>query len=170
MPTAQLNVRVPAEHHDLMKGIAAKLRQDKGFAEALDAFVASVAPSLASVAGDSIASILIRLESIEARLADLDQKPIRTSLDAFMPVEGAEMATTTEALPKAANPPQRRRRWTDADDAVLRRIAAEGGTQADAAHELGRRSSVVNGKWKALRLPDIPRKGRTVTRRSVSAP
>jgi hypothetical protein len=47
MPTAQLNVRVPAEYHDLVRMIAARLRQDKGFAESLAAFVADQAGTVA---------------------------------------------------------------------------------------------------------------------------
>lgn len=39
------------------------------------------------------------------------------------------------------------RPWTDADDAQLRRIFDQGGTQADACRELDRPSSVISPKW-----------------------
>jgi hypothetical protein len=52
------------------------------------------------------------------------------------------------------------RPWTDEDDAVLRRIAREGGIQADAQRELQRRSSTISFKWKLLGLPVEPLKGR----------
>jgi hypothetical protein len=167
MPTAQLNIRVPAEHHNLMKDVAARLRQDKDFAEALTAFVAGVA---APVAGGSVASILTRLESVEAQLAERGQKPASASLDAVTPVAVADMPVTAEALPETAKPRQTRKPWADADDAVLRRVHAEGGTQAEAARELGRPDGTVSEKWRALDLPVMPRKGRKLTPRSSPLP
>lgn len=95
MPTPQLNIRVPTEHHKLMKNVAAKLRQDKGFAKALTAFVADVAPTVSAVAGDSIASILTRLESVEAQLAELRQSPASKS--------------TKPATPNTNSPPAHKR-------------------------------------------------------------
>lgn len=168
MPTAQLNIRVPAEHHDLMRDVAARLRQDKDFAEALTAFVASVAmPAVSTVASGSIASILARLESVEAQLVDLRQKPASAPLNA---VELDDTPITPEALPEPPQERQTRKRWTEADYAVLRRIAAEGGTQAEAVRELGRPDGSVSEKWRELGLPVPPRKGRKLTRPPSPSP
>jgi hypothetical protein len=64
---------------------------------------------------------------------------------------------------------QRRRPWAAEDDTALRRIAAGGGTQADAMKELQRPSSVINLKWKSLGLPVAPRKGRKLGPRGSRA-
>ena len=91
-----------------------------------------------------------------------------SAADVVKLVEGAEVLETAETHSRASDGAgegkQTRQKWTDADDDVLRRTAAEGGTQADAVRELGRPSSVVNGKWKALGLPVLPRKGRKLKR------
>lgn len=109
-----------------------------------------------------------RLNALEQQVADLRQKPASASLDAVELVEAPDMPSTPEALPDPPQKVQTRKRWREADDDVLRRIAAEGGTQADAVHELRRPSSVVNGKWKALGLPVEPRKGRKLKPRPKS--
>jgi hypothetical protein len=230
MPTAQLNIRVPAEHHDLVRMIAARLRQDKDFAGVLAALVAetvavadssnsrsNVDPILEELAITQaemravhmtlhdVVTLRDRLEILEAEVAGLRQRgadepvePVEgveariealeaealldeiapeprqrgasTALDAVEPVEAADMPVSTEALPKAVKKCQTRKRWTEADDAVLRRIAAEGGTQADAVAELDRSESVISQKWRALGLPVSPRKGRKLARRKRQEP
>lgn len=170
MPTAQLNIRVPVEHHDLMRVVAARLRQDKDFSEVLTALVAGVAVPVATVAGDSITSILSRLESVEAQLADLRQKTVSAPLVAVESVKVADTLMTPEALPEPPQKRQTRKPWTEADYAALRRIAAEGRTQADAARELGRPDGLVSEKWRALDLPVPPRKGRKLPSRSSPLP
>lgn len=87
-----------------------------------------------------------------------------SALDAIEPAGGAEMPEGTEAHPGSCSGLLAGRRsprpWTDADDAQLRRVAERGGTQADAARELGRSDGMINEHWKALGLPVPPRKGR----------
>lgn len=111
-----------------------------------------------------------RVMALEARLeamaVELHQRADGKPVDAVEPaLVAADTPMTPEALPDPPQKRQTRKPWAEADDAVLRRVHAEGGIQADAARELGRPTSVVNGKWKALGLPVMPRKGRTVTRR-----
>jgi hypothetical protein len=117
MPTAQLNVRVPAEYHDLVRMIAARLRQDKGFAEKLAAFVADQAAAVADRSDsrsnvdpileelaitqaemraihmtlNDVVTLRDRLEILEAEMAGLRQR------GADEPVEGVE-ARIDEAL------------------------------------------------------------------------
>jgi hypothetical protein len=107
-------------------------------------------------ATDPMADLARRLQAVEARLAKLERGEA-------VPVEdGGDAVDAPEAM-KAGEPSdrqQRRRPWTDADDAALRRIAAKGGTQADAMRELQRSSGTINQKWQSLGLPVEPRKGR----------
>jgi hypothetical protein len=117
MPTTQLNVRVPAEHHDLVRMIAARLRQDKGFAESLAAFAADQAGTVADRSNsrsnvdpildelaitqaqvraihmtlNNVVTLRDRLEILEAEVAGLRQR------GADEPVEGVE-ARIDEAL------------------------------------------------------------------------
>jgi hypothetical protein len=121
MPTAQLNVRVPAEHHDLVRMIAARLRQDKGFAESVAAFAADQAGTVADRSNsrsnsrsnvdpildelaitqaqvraihmtlNNVVTLRDRLEILEAEVAGLRQR------GADEPVEGVE-ARIDEAL------------------------------------------------------------------------
>jgi hypothetical protein len=168
MPTAQLNIRVPFEHHDLVRTVAARLREDKEFAESLAAFVAdhssTVSPaSMPATILDELAAIKARLDALEAIPF---QKPVGASLDAVKREESGVVALEPEAPVARSNEPQRRRPWTEADDAVLRRIAGSGGTQADACYELGRPESVISLKWRKLGLPIEPRKGRKLKSRA----
>lgn len=84
-------------------------------------------------------------------------------------VEGVQADDDTDQTDEGAagsadadTPKQRRRPWTDADDEALRTIAERGGTQAEAAKELGRPDGIVSEKWRALGLPVPPRKGRVL--------
>ena len=125
-------------------------------------------PSGQEGAGDlaeRVAALAARVERLEAvQAAPAIPSRQGSALDAVEPVGGAEVLKTPEALPGASGRlvegRRSRRPWTDADDAELRRIAERGGTQADAARELGRSDGVINEKWKALGLPVPPRKGR----------
>jgi hypothetical protein len=203
MPSPQLNLRVPLEHHDLLRAVAARLREDAAFRDHLAALIAGVAAPVADpvaapvagvaapVAGDSVTA---HLEALEERVAALEERePRMTMLEALAGrvahlearlergtgqeapqpvVEGAgEALEASEALEPGKTPreapggPQTRRKWTPEDDAALHAIASRGGSQADAGQELGRPSSVINAKWKALGLPVPPRKGRKLTRR-----
>jgi hypothetical protein len=116
-----------------------------------------------------LAALVERVERLEAGRAPPAIPSLQErAADAVEPAGGAEMPETSKTHPRASSGlvegKPSRQRWTDADDDVLRRIAAKGGTQADAVRELGRPSSVVNGKWKALGLPVPPRKGRKLKR------
>jgi hypothetical protein len=97
-----------------------------------------------------------RLANVEARLERLERAGASTV------AVGGEAADALEAMEAAESTDgkQRRVRWTAEDDAALRRIAADGGTQADAMRELQRSSGTINAKWKSLGLPVQPRKGR----------
>jgi hypothetical protein len=121
MPTAQLNVRVPAEHHDLVRMIAARLRQDKGFAESLAAFAADQAGTVADRSNsrsnvdpildelaitqaqvraihmtlNNVVTLRDRLEILEAEVAGLRQR------GADEPVEGVEARIDGALEPEA---------------------------------------------------------------------
>jgi hypothetical protein len=68
MPSPQLNLRVPQEHHDILKAVAARLRNDAAFADHLAALLAGVAPPVAFPVADAstLAAIIARLEALEA--------------------------------------------------------------------------------------------------------
>jgi hypothetical protein len=169
MPSPQLNLRVPLEHHDLLKAVAGRLRTDAAFADHLAALLAGVADPVASPVADasSLASIMSRLEVLEAlkdRVEVLELRMRQESAGTVAERDGRVVGAALEPS-EASGGPQTRRKWTPEDDAALQAIAARGGTQADAGQELGRPSSVINAKWKALGLPVPPRKGRKLTRR-----
>jgi hypothetical protein len=137
MPTAQLNVRVPAEHHDLVRMIAARLRQDKDFAGVLAALVAetvavadssnsrsNVDPILDELAItqaqvwaihmtlNNVVTLRDRLEILEAEVAGLRQR------GANEPVEGVETrieALLDELLDEIAPEPRQRAASTALD-------------------------------------------------------
>jgi hypothetical protein len=115
MPTAQLNIRVPAEHHDLVRMIAARLRQDKDFAGVLAALVAetvavadssnsrsNVDPILEELAITQaemravhmtlhdVVTLRDRLEILEAEVAGLRQRGVDEPVEPVEPVEGVE--------------------------------------------------------------------------------
>jgi hypothetical protein len=171
MPSPQLNLRVPQEHHAILKAVAARLRDDVGFADHLAALLAGVAAPVAAPVADasSLASVMSRLEALEAlkdRVEALELRMRQESAGTVAERDGSVMAVGEVLEPsEASGGPQTRRKWTPEDDAALQAIAARGGTQADAGQELGRPSSVINAKWKALGLPVPPRKGRKLTRR-----
>jgi hypothetical protein len=180
MPSPQLNLRVPSEHHAILKRVASRLREDVAFKDQLAALVAGVAAPVAGVAGDSIVARLearlealeereprmVRIEALEARLEVLEalrgtgQGGSQTAAEA-----AGEALDASEATQEAPGGPQTRRKWTAEDDAALRRIHAEGGIPEDARRQLGRPSSVIIGKWKALGLPVQPRAGRKLGKR-----
>jgi hypothetical protein len=165
MPSPQLNLRVPLEHHDLLRAVAARLKEDAAFRDQLAALLAGVAGIVAPPVADAsiLASIIARLEVLEA-LKDRGE-----ALEGRAHQEGAGTAVEAVGVPAGTLVPvearQTRRKWTDADFAVLKAIAARGGTQADACKELRRTSSDVNKYWKSMGLPVPPRKGRKLTRR-----
>jgi hypothetical protein len=110
-------------------------------------------------ATDPVADLARRLQAVEARLARLEQDGAVLVEDRVGPVDAPEVMKAAEG-PSGRKRGRSRRPWTDADDAALKRIAAEGGTQADAIKELQRSSSYINLKWRSLGLPVEPRKGR----------
>lgn len=135
------------------------------------------APSGQGGAGDDLRALVTvlaaQLTALESRIECLEagltppaipgwQKRQGSTLDAVEPAGGAEMSETPRTHPRASGGAGRRspRPWTDVDDAELRRIFDQGGTQADAARELGRSDGMINEHWKALGLPVPPRKGR----------
>jgi hypothetical protein len=70
MPSPQLNLRVPLEHHDLLRAVAARLRHDAAFADHLGALLAGVADPTAGATtpvadASTIASIMARLDALE---------------------------------------------------------------------------------------------------------
>jgi hypothetical protein len=120
----------------------------------------------------TLASVIARLEALEA-LEDRVKVLEGIRQEGAGTVAGSDrtaMAVVGEGLEQLEAPggTQTRRKWMPEDDAALQAIAARGGTQADAGQELGRPSSVINAKWKALGLPVPPRKGRRLTRRQPS--
>src|SRR3954464_13445897 len=81
---------------------------------------------------DPMADLARRLQTVEARLAKLEKA------GPGMVEDGGEVVDAPVAV-EAGEPSdrqQRRRPWAAEDDSALRRIAAEGGTQADAIREL----------------------------------
>jgi hypothetical protein len=170
MPSPQLNLRVPLEHHDLLKAVAGRLRTDAAFADRIAALLAGVAAPVASPVADAsnLASIMSRLEVLEAlkdRVEVLELRMRQESAGTVAERDGTVMAVGALEPSEASCSQLKRRKWAPEDDAALQAIAARGGTQADAGQELGRPSSVINAKWKALGLPVPPRKGRKLTRR-----
>jgi hypothetical protein len=108
------------------------------------------------VATDPMADLTRRLQAVEARLAKLERGEA-------VPVEDGGETVDAPVAMGAGEPSdrqQRRRPWTVEDDTAVRRIAAEGGTQADAMRELQRTSGTINSRWQSLGLPVAPRKGR----------
>ena len=63
MPSPQLNLRVPLEHHDLLRAVAARLRSDAAFADHIGALLAGVAAPVADAS--TLASIMARLDALE---------------------------------------------------------------------------------------------------------
>jgi hypothetical protein len=162
MPSPQLNLRVPLEHHDVLRAVAARLKSDAAFRDQLAALIAGVAAPVAGVAGDSLTA---RVDSLEERVKALEAGAGQES--AGEPREAGEALEPLEAAGKAPGGPQKRRPWTEEDFAALRDLGSRGGTQADACRELGRTSSDVNKYWKQLGLPEIPRKGRVLGKRRM---
>jgi hypothetical protein len=97
-------------------------------------------------------SIVERLERLEAQAVPAIPEPAGRALDAVEPVGGVKVPEMAETHPGASQRPGRRspRKWTDADDAELRRIFDRGDTRADACREMDRPNSVISRKWATL--------------------
>ena len=112
---------------------------------------------------DPVADLARRLAAVEARLTKLGQGEAAT-VEEGVPVDALEtlevMEGPTVVTEARSGGRQKRRPWTAEEDAAIKRIAGEGGTQADAVRELQRPSSIINVKWRSLGLPVEPRKGR----------
>jgi hypothetical protein len=119
--------------------------------------------AIAASGGDPMADLARRLAAVEARLAKLGQEEA-TTVEEGVPVDALEtlevMEGPTVVTEARSGGRQKRRPWTAEEDAAIKRIAGEGGTQADAVRELQRPSSIINVKWRSLGLPVEPRKGR----------
>jgi hypothetical protein len=72
MPNPQVNCRVPKEHHGLIRLVAAKLRENPGFAQALAGLIADTPKAPEPVSGpevmEAIRELQGRLEALEGRL------------------------------------------------------------------------------------------------------
>jgi hypothetical protein len=129
MPTAQINVRIPAEYHDLVRIVAAKLREDEGFAALLAGFVAEQAGGVAgSSRGSSSIDIIdeltilrTRLDAVEAEMVELRQEAVRKPVDAVEPVKDAP-PPTPEIPQWPSNGSRTQREWSEEEKAALQTI------------------------------------------------
>jgi hypothetical protein len=156
LPTC--SVRALPEHHQLLRRIARALATQPELSESLDALVDGVTQDVTrpNTAWDQ------RFEDVERRLARLEAEAVlrsetqtvlqeRDTRDTVPQHDPPAVTRQPRPLPtgQGAGGGKRRppRPWTEADDAELRRIFDQGGTQADACREMDRPSSVISPKW-----------------------
>jgi hypothetical protein len=175
MPLPTMSLRVAPEYHQLIRDIATALRNRPELADVLRDVLQTqhvmhdVSQSQHSIALRDTDVLQSILDPILDRIGALEERePRMVKMEALELRVAAleEWATSTQAAsldsgneprpprPVAAGKPsggsgKRRppRSWTDADDAQLRRIFDQGGTQADACRALDRPSSVISPKW-----------------------
>jgi hypothetical protein len=168
LPTC--SVRALPEHHQLLRRIGRALATQPELSESLEALIDGVTQDVTrqNTAWDQ------RFEDVERRLARLEAEAVLRSetqavlqqrdtrdtvpqhdpLAVTRPLPAPRTHTPRPPRPAAGDKPsgaggKRRppRPWTEADDAELRRIFDQGGTQADACREMDRPSSVISPKW-----------------------
>jgi hypothetical protein len=88
MPSPQLNLRVPLEHHDLLKAVAGRLRTDAAFADRIAALLAGVAAPVADAS--NLASIMSRLEVLEALKDRVEALELRMRKEGAGTVAGSD--------------------------------------------------------------------------------
>jgi hypothetical protein len=155
LPTC--SARALPEHHQLLRRIARTLATQPELSESLEALIEGVTQDVTrpNTAWDQ------RFEDVERRLARLETEAVlrgetqtvtqqRDTRDT-VPQHDLPAVTRTH-MPRPSSPGASGKRrpprpWTDADDAELRRIFDQGGTQADACREMDRPSSVISPKW-----------------------
>jgi hypothetical protein len=168
LPTC--SIRALPEHHQLLRRIGRALVTHPELSESLMALIEGVTQDVTrpNTAVDQ------RFEDVERRLARLEAEavlrsetqtvlPQRDTRDT-VPQHDPPAVTRQPPVPRTQTPrpsspvagdkpsgasSKRRppRPWTEADDAELRRIFDQGGTQADACREMDRPSSVISPKW-----------------------
>jgi len=157
-PTPTCSVRALPEHHQLLRRIARALATQPELSESLEALIEGVTQDVTrpNTAWDQ------RFEDVERRLARLETEAVlrgetqtvtqqRDTRDT-VPQHDLPAVTRTH-MPRPSSPGASGKRrpprpWTDADDAELRRIFDQGGTQADACRVMDRPSSVISPKWR----------------------
>src|SRR3954453_22532665 len=167
LPTC--SVRALPEHHQLLRRIARALATQPELSESLEALIGGARQDEKG----KNTGWYQRFEDVERRLARLEAEavlrnethtvlPQRDTRDTVpqhdppavtrQPAPPPHMPRPPRAAakdkPSGANGKRRPPRpWTEADDAELRRIFDQGGTQADACREMDRPSSVISPKW-----------------------
>jgi hypothetical protein len=113
MPSPQLNLRVPLEHHDLLRAVAARLRHDAAFAVHLGALLAGVGDPTAG-ATDPVADAST-LASIMARLDALERGTVAQAAgEALEVVEAVPPPVPSDSLPPG--------NWSEEEAAALRSL------------------------------------------------
>jgi hypothetical protein len=167
LPTC--SIRALPEHHQLLRRIGRALVTRPDLSETLEALIDGVTQDVTrtNTAMDQ------RFEDVERRLSQLEAEAVlRSETHAVLPQRDTRdtvpqhdaPAVTRQPAPPTHTPRPPRaaakdkpsgangkrrppRPWTEADDAELRRIFNQGGTQADACREMDRPSSVISPKW-----------------------
>jgi hypothetical protein len=167
LPTC--SIRALPEHHQLLRRIGRVLVTRPDLSESLKALIDGVTQDVTrtNTAWDQ------RFEDVERRLTRLEaeavlrsethvvlpQRDTRNTVPQHSPPAVTRQPAPPTHTPRPAGPVagdkpsgasgKRRppRPWTEVDDAELRRIFDQGGTQADACREMDRPSSVISPKW-----------------------
>ena len=112
--TPTLSIRLPTEHHELIRATVARLKADAGFAHTLRAVLAQDSEAAAPLpSGLSLADLARRVELIEAWQARHDNEAVSTADTAIMvlaaTVQAEEPAAPTAPIATTTAP------WTVGD-------------------------------------------------------
>ena len=153
LPTC--SIRALPEHHQLLRRIGRALVTHPELSESLMALIEGVTQDVTrpNTAADR------RFEDVERRLTRLEAEAVlrgetqaviqqRDTVPQHDPPVVTRTHTPRPSSPGASGKRRPPRPWTDADDAELRRIFDQGGTQADACRVMDRPSSVISPKWR----------------------
>lgn len=103
--TPTCTVRALPNHHPLLRAVAARLRADAGFGEALSAFLAGLEGEAVPAAPvvDASANILARLADLERRMVEMEARNTTVSQPAGSVLQGDTVAPAEiEMMPAAA--------------------------------------------------------------------
>jgi DNA-binding NarL/FixJ family response regulator len=164
MPTPQINIRVPTEHHDLMRLIASAVKRNPSIVAALRAVCQDGESSFAlAITPESSPESSLRIDALDDRIAALEEKEPRMAKIDALEVRMAALEERMDGIDRTAAPRQprppaegKRRPKTDITPELHRRIhelRAEGKTHRAIADELGISNGVVHDRLNKP-LPD----------------
>jgi HAMP domain-containing protein/DNA-binding XRE family transcriptional regulator len=154
MPTPTTSIRAPREHHPIIRGIAARLRLDPGFADRLAALLANAPPR------DESGALAAEVRTLAAQLAGLSGRLEQIEYRLRERRPQGEMKEAIERFGGMVRAERKARGWSTDDLAEKVALAERTVREIEVGHGGNRNTRARIAAVLGLEVPDEPRPAR----------